>query len=268
MGTVKKLRKQQKGIINLKRLTKVLATLYVLGSVSATGYLYSTVNEVKKDRDAISQNREVIKQDWTKEIELNQELTSANNSLKESNAGLQDSLNKTNTELDKLKEKISELEGNLEQKQKENEDLQTQVALKKQKQAEQAKAEQKAQEQKAQESKAETPKVTQVAQKQESAPQGRTLIMESTAYSSDPADTLGGGTITATGQNLLANPMAVAVDPNVIPLGTKLHVEGYGTAYAVDTGGAIKGNIIDVHFPTYSQCINWGRRQVTVTILS
>lgn len=96
---------------------------------------------------------------------------------------------------------------------------------------------------------------------------GRTMIMESTAYSSDPADALGGGTVTATGQNLLSNPIAVAVDPSVIPLGTRLYVEGYGEAYAVDTGSAIQGNIIDVHFPTAAQCYTWGRRQVQVTIL-
>jgi len=98
-------------------------------------------------------------------------------------------------------------------------------------------------------------------------PVGQTFIMASTAYSSDPADALGGGTVTATGQNLLTNPMAVAVDPNVIPLGTRLYVEGYGEAIASDTGGAIKGNIVDVHFSTYEQCIQWGRRQVKVTIL-
>lgn len=98
-------------------------------------------------------------------------------------------------------------------------------------------------------------------------PSGQTFYMESTAYSSDPADALGGGTVTATGQNLLTNPMAVAVDPNVIPLGTRLYVEGYGEAIASDTGGAIKGNIVDVHFPTYEQCVQWGRRQVKVTIL-
>jgi len=99
------------------------------------------------------------------------------------------------------------------------------------------------------------------------APSGRTMMMEATAYSSDPADAMGGGTVTATGQNLLSNPMAVAVDPSVIPLGTRLYVEGYGEAIASDTGGAIQGNIIDVHFPTYDQCVQWGRRQVQVTIL-
>lgn len=97
---------------------------------------------------------------------------------------------------------------------------------------------------------------------------GTTMYMEATAYSSDPADALGGGIYTATGQNLLENPMAVAVDPSVIPLGSHLYVEGYGEAYAVDTGGAIQGNIIDVHFPTYAQCEAWGRQQVKVTILN
>ena len=97
---------------------------------------------------------------------------------------------------------------------------------------------------------------------------GRTITMESTAYSSDPADALGGGSVTATGQNLLTNPMAVAVDPSVIPLGTRLYVEGYGEAYAVDTGSAIQGNIIDVHFSTAAQCYSWGRRTVQVTSLS
>lgn len=107
----------------------------------------------------------------------------------------------------------------------------------------------------------------QEQQASENQPSGQTMMMEATAYSSDPADALGGGSVTATGQNLLVNPMAVAVDPSVIPLGTRLYVEGYGEAYAVDTGSAIQGNIIDVHFSTAGQCEDWGRRQVKVTIL-
>ncbi|BCA86166.1 hypothetical protein EsVE80_16890 [Enterococcus saigonensis] len=107
----------------------------------------------------------------------------------------------------------------------------------------------------------------QEQQASENQPSGQTMMMEATAYSSDPADALGGGSVTATGQNLLVNPMAVAVDPSVIPLGTRLYVEGYGEAYAVDTGSAIQGNIIDVHFSTAGQCEAWGRRQVKVTIL-
>ncbi|MDK2820661.1 MAG: hypothetical protein PWP31_626 [Clostridia bacterium] len=59
----------------------------------------------------------------------------------------------------------------------------------------------------------------------------------------------------------------VAVDPKVIPLGTKLYVEGYGYAVAQDTGGLIKGNRIDVFMDTRTEAINWGRRKVSVRII-
>ncbi|MBM7606581.1 uncharacterized protein YabE (DUF348 family) [Metabacillus crassostreae] len=74
---------------------------------------------------------------------------------------------------------------------------------------------------------------------------------------------------TATGINLRANPNAkvVAVDPNVIPLGTKVYVEGYGYAVAADTGSAIKGNKIDVFFPSKSAAYRWGSKKVKVKIL-
>ena len=90
-----------------------------------------------------------------------------------------------------------------------------------------------------------------------------TLTMQSTAYT--------GGTLTATGSKPVYNPggiSTIAVDPNVIPLGSKVYVSGYGTAIAADTGGAIKGNIIDVYFNSEADCIAWGRRTVTVEILA
>lgn len=90
----------------------------------------------------------------------------------------------------------------------------------------------------------------------------KTLTMESTAY-------YGHGT-TALGLKPVRNPnglSTIAVDPNVIPLGTKVYVSGYGVAIAADTGGAIKGNIIDVFLNSYEECYSWGRRQVTVQIL-
>ncbi|MBO0439527.1 3D domain-containing protein [Candidatus Enterococcus ikei] len=98
-------------------------------------------------------------------------------------------------------------------------------------------------------------------------PSGQKMMMEATAYSCNEGF-IGGGNLTAMGQDLRVDPMAIAVDPSVIPLGTKLYVEGYGEAIASDTGGAIKGNIIDLHFSDVSQCIEWGRRQVEVTILA
>ncbi|WP_246231641.1 LysM peptidoglycan-binding and 3D domain-containing protein [Sporosarcina jiandibaonis] len=75
--------------------------------------------------------------------------------------------------------------------------------------------------------------------------------------------------ITKTGINLRENPdlKVIAVDPTVIKLGTKVHVEGYGYAIAGDIGGAIKGNKIDVFIPTKSEALNWGRKQVKIKIL-
>ena len=59
----------------------------------------------------------------------------------------------------------------------------------------------------------------------------------------------------------------VAVDPSVIPLGTRLLIPGYGEAIAADTGGAIQGNVIDLWFPSTAEALRWGRRTVTITIL-
>jgi len=74
---------------------------------------------------------------------------------------------------------------------------------------------------------------------------------------------------TATGYNLRSNPNAkvIAVDPSVIPLGSKVYVEGYGYAVAADTGSAISGNKIDVFFPNKSQAYQWGRKKVKIRVL-
>jgi uncharacterized protein YabE (DUF348 family) len=75
----------------------------------------------------------------------------------------------------------------------------------------------------------------------------------------------GVGTRTATGAR--AGYGIIAVDPSVIPLGTRLYVPGYGYGIAADTGGAIKGAKIDVCFDTRAEAIAWGRRTVTITVL-
>jgi len=58
----------------------------------------------------------------------------------------------------------------------------------------------------------------------------------------------------------------VAVDPSVIPLGSRLYIPGYGNGVAADVGGGIRGNIIDLWYPTYAECAAWGRRTVSITI--
>jgi len=58
----------------------------------------------------------------------------------------------------------------------------------------------------------------------------------------------------------------IAVDPTVIPLGTRVFVPGYGPAVAADVGSAIKGNIIDLWMPSTAAARAWGRRTVTITV--
>ncbi|MEK4229041.1 3D domain-containing protein [Solibacillus sp. FSL H8-0538] len=72
-----------------------------------------------------------------------------------------------------------------------------------------------------------------------------------------------------TGINLRKDPgiKVISVDPKVIPLGTKVWVEGYGIAIAGDTGGSIKGNKIDILVADKATAYKWGRRTVTVKIL-
>jgi resuscitation-promoting factor RpfB len=74
---------------------------------------------------------------------------------------------------------------------------------------------------------------------------------------------------TSTGIDLRANPSAkvIAVDPSVIPIGSKVYVEGYGYAIAADTGSSINGYKIDVFFPKESDAFRWGKKRVKVKIL-
>lgn len=110
--------------------------------------------------------------------------------------------------------------------------------------------------------KASSKKVTQSVVKNSSY---KTYRMIATAFT---ANCRGCSGVTATGFNLKKNPAAkvIAVDPKVIPLGSKVHVEGYGTAVAADTGGRIKGHKIDVFYSTKNSAYNWGRRAVTVKV--
>ncbi|WP_274309870.1 3D domain-containing protein [Solibacillus daqui] len=94
----------------------------------------------------------------------------------------------------------------------------------------------------------------------------KTFKMTATAYT---ANCKGCSGITTTGLNLRKNPdlKVIAVDPKIIPLGSKVWVEGYGIAVAGDTGGSIKGNKIDIFVKSKSKAYNWGRKKVTVKLL-
>jgi 3D (Asp-Asp-Asp) domain-containing protein/peptidoglycan hydrolase CwlO-like protein len=90
-----------------------------------------------------------------------------------------------------------------------------------------------------------------------------TYTMTATAYA--------GGTLTAMGLKPVRDPnnlSTIAVDPKVIPLGTKVYIPGYGYAICSDTGGAIKGNIIDLYMNSVEECYSWGRRTVTLHVIA
>lgn len=91
------------------------------------------------------------------------------------------------------------------------------------------------------------------------------ISMEATAYTDDIASQ--GKWVGQTATGMKPQVGVVAVDPKIIPLGTKLYVEGYGEAIAGDTGGAIKGKRIDLFMATRGQAMKYGRRNVKVRIL-
>lgn len=108
---------------------------------------------------------------------------------------------------------------------------------------------------------------TSTNQTSSSAPSGgRELYVKATAYSVEQSLKLGEG-VSTLGINLQSNPKLIAVDPNIIPLGKHVWVEGYGNAIAGDTGGNIKNNWIDVLFPTQAAAMSWGVRYVKVIVL-
>ena len=97
----------------------------------------------------------------------------------------------------------------------------------------------------------------------------------STPVATAPSPT-GAGTLTVTataytlqGTTATGAPVGygvVAVDPSVIPLGTRMTIPGYGEGVAADTGGAIQGAVIDLWFPNAAAAAGWGRRTVTITL--
>ncbi|MFJ7941435.1 ubiquitin-like domain-containing protein [Peribacillus sp. NPDC096622] len=95
---------------------------------------------------------------------------------------------------------------------------------------------------------------------------GKEIYVSSTAYT---ASCKGCSGVTSTGVDLKSNPGAkiIAVDPSVIPMGSKVYVEGYGYAVAADKGGAIKGNKIDVFFSSKNDAYRWGVKRVKIRVL-
>lgn len=97
-------------------------------------------------------------------------------------------------------------------------------------------------------------------------PQGNWITMNASAYTNSPSEN-GGYTTTAIGDPLVFG--MVAVDPNFLPLGTRIKIDGFGETIfkCSDTGGAIKGNRIDILLGSKSEAMKFGRRSVKVQVV-
>src|SRR5699024_1754017 len=93
--------------------------------------------------------------------------------------------------------------------------------------------------------------------------EGESMTMTSTAYT---AECEGCSGTTTDGTDLNCDEDVIAVDPEEIPLGSEVHVEGYGDAVAADTGGAIDGDTIDLHMGDEEEANDWGNQEVEVTV--
>ncbi|MED5245236.1 3D domain-containing protein [Priestia sp. LL-8] len=150
-----------------------------------------------------------------------------------------------------------------EQTQKEQQQAQVEQAQKEQQQAQAEQAQKEQQQAQAEQAQKEQQQPAESSQQAS----GKSMTVEATAYTANCAGCSG---TTATGVDLKANPnqKVIAVDPSVIPLGSKVYVEGYGEAVAADTGGAIKGNRIDVFVPSEGDAQQFGRKSVKITVMN
>lgn len=110
-----------------------------------------------------------------------------------------------------------------------------------------------------------------IAKSKQSVNRGGDVSYKSKANYTMNATAYTGGGLTAMGLKPVRNQSGIstiAVDPSVIPLGTEVYIPGYGYAICSDTGGLIKGNIIDLYMNSEAESLNWGRRTVTVSIIA
>ena len=270
-------------IFNAKDFSEFISRV---SSVSAiTNADKELMEQQEEDREAVEEKQETIIEKIDEQEVLMDELSAVQKQVKDSKTVLTESeksLKKQENKLQKEKNKLADEDKQLAIKEEEayRAKLAAEEEAKKAKEAEKAAA--------AKAKEEATPKVASTttsssktetksskqsssnnSSKKSSEPKsvGKVLRMEATGYGPDCAGCSG---YTATGMDVRSGTQkVVAVDPSVIPLGTRVWVEGYGEAIAADTGGAIKGNKIDLLFKSEAYARNhWGRRTVTVKILN
>ena len=243
------------------------------------------------DHDLLEQIQNDLKQIETEKAEIDKQekiLQEQNNLLATNQVNLEQNLQKRQELLNSAQEKYKTLTNEISLAEKDKQVIQEQLSqaqanLKSEQEEAAARAQKEIQQPKVVMTKQEVqqPKVVTTKQSvshsnreaktnnsdvKESTKSNKELYVTATAYSHE--DSTSG--LTAVGHNIKQNPnmKLIAVDPSVIPLGSKVWVEGYGEAIAGDTGGAIKGHKIDVLMSSGDQARAWGRKTVKVIILN
>lgn len=235
--------------------------LALAGLVGFSGYEYK---ELKDTRSILTETQH----DLRKQVKETKTLQEHYMKLEDERDALSEDLQTKMKELDEKGKSLEESSKTVESQKQEIEQLKKNLASRR------AEQERKKQEQaQAQQS---TPAPTPVSApakaepKQESS--GKTMTFRATAYSSQEPLEMGGGTTTASGTKVQQG-RTIAVDPSVIPLGSKVRItcpdypSVNGVYTAEDTGGAIKGNIIDIYIHDLGEVYNFGRRTIQVEII-
>lgn len=235
-------------------------------STSLTQWLRSMI-ALQRLQSVYNDNLAAVKQSIVDISQAKEQLQGYQSNLASQERQVNDQKAVLDSQMSDLKKKIAD--GQSEMKQLADREQQAKAMEEAQKKAaeEEAQKQQQASNQKQQVQQTSTKTVdnSEAATSADNVSGSKTLTMSATAYSTEAN---GMGTYSATGINLKQHPSCVAVDPSVIPLGSIIWVSGYGVSVAGDTGTAIKGNIIDLHFATVAQSMAWGRRTVTVKILN
>lgn len=243
-------------IFNAKSFTEFLSRVTSVTAITTADR--ELIQQQTEDRKNLEQHQNLIVEKLEKQEELKKEYEATKAKIEQQKDVLkakENELKKREEQLNKEKEKLA------------NEDNKLQVL------EQSYRNEMKVREQKQITKAAATVKTTAKSDKNKKTDKakdpievGETYRMIATAYTPFCNGCSG---VTSTGINVKSqkHQRIIAVDPSVIPLGSKVWVEGYGVAIAADTGTAIKGNRIDVLFKSDSQARNWGVRTVTVKVL-
>lgn len=246
-----------------KKTLVAVNVLAILGLAGFSGYEYKQIEKtnalLEKSNKTIVEHAKNIK-----ELEgFNAELGKDKENLELELKLQSEELEKQKAEVQNLQEGVNERDNTIASKDKEIADLKKMKASRK---ASATPTPTKAQAQPKEEAKAQAPAQTQVKAA------STAMTFRATAYSSNEPLEMGGGVTTASGTRVTEG-RTIAVDPSIIPLGSKVRItcpdypSVNGVYIAEDTGGAIKGNIIDIYIHDLNEVYNFGRRTIQVEIL-